>query len=494
MAKTYQLNMENLKLLPESVLKPTYNRDLIKTSILHIGVSSFHRSHQAYYINELIEKYNVLNYGICGVDLLESDRKIYNILKDQDGLYTLYTKAPSGHHKAKVIGAIVEYFFGPENPLAVIEKIANPDIKIITLTIAEDGYQLNQVTGAFDINQPLINNEIKNQFSPKTVFGYLAQGLKLRKLRNLPGCTILSCDNIKANGDTIKEAFFNYIKQTEPELLDWVKKNTTFPNSMVDRITTVTSTDDINELKDIYALDDQWPVISESFNQWIIEDNFLEKRPDWEKVGVVFTKKITPFEKMKLRVLNAGHTILGVLGTMCGYKTVFEAATDSDIMQFFKQFVENEITKSLNDFTADEIEDYKHLLITRFQNPYINDRLSRICSESSAKIPLFVLPTINDLLNSNNSLTKSAFIIAAWCKYNDGVDDNKVPYKITDNISGTLIRNAALSLHNPKKFLEIESVFGNLSYNETFTKSYEASLKLLRTHSTKAAIQIINTK
>ncbi|WP_308993920.1 mannitol dehydrogenase family protein [Mariniflexile litorale] len=485
--------MENLKLLPETVLKPSFDRDKIKASILHIGVSNFHRSHQAYYTHDLIDKFNELNYGICGVDLFDSDRKIYNILKDQDGLYTLYTKEPNGPHRAKIIGSIIEYFFGPENPLAVIEKMASPDIEIISLTIAEDEYHLNGITGVFDMNHPVANEETKNPFKPKTVFGYLTQAFKLRKLRNLPGCTILSCDNMKSNGETMKHLLLDYVSKTEPGLLDWISENTTFPNSMVDRITTITDFDDIDTLKQDFLIEDQWPVVCESFSQWVIEDKFLHKRPSWEKVGVQFTQNIEPYENMKLRLLNAGHTILGILGTMCGYKTVYEAAVDKDFMIFLKCFIDEEVLPTLKESNQTSVKSYKKMLVSRFQNQHINDRLSRICQESSVKIPLFILPTIKDQLQSDKKIKRAAFIIAAWCKYNDGIDDFKIPYKITDSISGTLIRNATLSHQNPIKFLEIESVFGDLSNNKIFTDSYEESLSLLRSNNIKACIQKMNT-
>ncbi len=492
MTKSFLLNMENLKLMPDTVLKPSFDRDKIKTSILHIGVSNFHRSHQAYYSHELIEKFNELNYGICGVDLLDSDRKIYNILKDQDGLYTLYIKEPNGAHRAKIIGSVVEYFFGPENPLAVIERMASPDIKIISLTIAEDGYHLNEITGVFDINHPAVSEEIKNPFNPKTVFGYLTQAFKLRKLRNLPGCTILSCDNIKSNGDTMKHSLLEYVSKTAPDLLDWISENTTFPNTMVDRITTITDFDDIEELKQNFQIEDQWPVVCEPFADWVIEDKFLFKKPNWEKVGVQFTRDIEPYEKMKLRLLNAGHTILGILGTLHGYKTVHEAAIDEDFIIFLKSFMNEEVQPTLNESNAAHVKNYKKLLVARFQNPHINDRLSRICQENSAKIPLFILPTINDQLQKDKNIKRAAFIIAAWCKYNDGVNDFNVPYNITDSISGTLIRNATLSHQNPIKFLEIKSVFGDLSTHKIFTDSYETSLSLLRKHDVKTCIKEMN--
>lgn len=489
MAKFFYLNAENLSSLPANVAVPSYNRDLIKTSILHIGVSNFHRSHQAYYIHELIDKYKELNHGICGVDLLDSDRKIYNILKDQDGLYTLYTKESNGAHKAKVIGSVVEYFYGPENPLAVIEKMASPEIKIISLTIAEDGYLLNEITGAFDINHPAVSDDVKNPFNPKTVFGYLTQSFKLRKARNLPGCTILSCDNIKSNGDTMKQSLFDYVSKTAPELLDWITKNTSFPNTMVDRITPITNSNDISMLKDDFAISDQWPVVCEPFSQWVIEDKFVHARPNLEKVGVQFTKDIGPYENLKLRLLNASHSILGILGTLHGYKTVYEAANDSDFMFFLQAFLDDEVTPTLTDSNKERITEYKNSLVSRFLNPHINDQLFRICQESSAKIPLFILPTVKHQLLNDQNIKRAAFVIAAWAKYNDGVDDNENSYNILDTMSGTLIRTAALSIQNPIKFIEIKAIFGDLSQNETFASSYIEALTQLRANDVKSCIK-----
>ncbi|MCW2120863.1 mannitol dehydrogenase family protein [Flavobacterium sp. 7A] len=489
MAKSYFLTAENLSSLPTDVSVPSYDRNQINTSILHIGVSNFHRSHQAYYVHELIDKYKELNYGICGVDLLESDRKIYSVLKDQDGLFTLYTKEKNGAHKAKVIGSIVEYFYGPENPMAVIEKMAHPNIEIISLTIAEDGYHLNEITGEFDMNHPAVSEDIKNPFSPKTVFGYLTQSFKLRKLRNLPGCTILSCDNIKSNGNTMKLSLYNYVRKTEPELLDWITQNTSFPNTMVDRITPITNSADIQTLKKDFYIDDQWPVVCESFSQWVIEDQFIHQRPVWDKVGVQYTNNIAPFENLKLRLLNASHTILGILGTLHGYKTVYETANDEGFLFFLKTFLDDEVTPTLTDSGKKTIEDYKNNLVMRFQNPHINDQLFRICQESSAKIPLFILPTITHQLQNEKQVRNAAFIIAAWAKYNDGIDDNDHPYDVVDTKSGTLIRTAALSIQHPMKFVEIKSIFGDLSENETFTPYYLEALSQLRENKVKDCIR-----
>ena len=489
MPNSLYLNMENIEAIKKSASTPLFDRDQVKTSIAHIGVSNFHRSHQAYYMHNLIEQHHELNYGICGIDLLDSDRKTYNVLKDQDGLYTLITKDATNTHKPKIIGSIVEYFFGPENPMAVIERLANPDIKIISLTIAEDGYHLNEITGEFNQKHPAVAEEIINPFNPKTVFGYLTQAFKLRKLRGLSGCTILSCDNIKNNGDTMKLSFLNYVSKNEPELLPWLKSNTTFPNTMVDRITPVTQHKDLDTLKNDYLIEDQWPVVCESFTEWVIEDNFYEQKPNWEQVGVQFVKNIAPYQNMKLQLLNAGHSILGILGTLYGYNTVQEAANDDDFILFLETFMDIEVAPTLVDAKNKTIEEYKTTLISRFKNPNINDSLSRICSESSAKIPIFILSTLDIQLSENiKHFNHIAFVIAAWCKYNDGIDDQGNPYNINDSISNTLIRMAALSQQNPIKFLEIKSIFKDLSTHSVFTEKYFKYLSYLRTHTIKESI------
>ncbi|MRT94504.1 mannitol dehydrogenase family protein [Ancylomarina sp. 16SWW S1-10-2] len=488
------LNQENLGLMPSNVQTPSYDRDKVKTSIVHIGVGNFHRSHEAFYTNELMERYGILDCGICGVGLLDFDRKIYNILKDQDGLYTLVIKNLDGTRSAKVIGSIVEYIFAPENPIAVIEKMAHPDIKIISLTITEGGYNLNEATGEFDFSNPVIVEDMKNPMSPKTVFGYLAQAMKLRKQRGIAGCTIQSCDNIQGNGDVAKKALLNYIEKAEPELLPWIKKNVSFPNAMVDRITPVTVASDIENLQDEFQVNDQWPVVCEPFIQWVVEDDFAAGRPKWEKVGAQFVENVVPFENMKLRLLNAGHTVLGMLGALHGYKTIDESAHDEDFSVFLKAFMDEEVTPILGDLGDINLDQYKMSLIKRFKNVYIKDIIPRICLESSAKIPIFLLPTIKAQLKGDGNIARAAFVVAAWCKYNDGTDENGNSYAIDDAMSNELIRAAALSHQTPIKFLEIEPIFGKMIENKTFVDAFLSSLEMLRSKKVKDCVKEMNSK
>ena len=494
MKSSIALNQKNLSSLPLNVRRPTYNRDKVKTSIVHVGVGNFHRSHEEFFTNELMERYRNLNYGICGIGMLDNDRRIYNILKDQDGLYTVMIKELDGTISPHVIGSLIEFLFAPENPIAVVEKMADPDIKIISMTITEGGYNIDKSLENLKLNKSVVSENMKNPKTPKTVFEYLTQAFKLRKERGLPGCTIQSCDNIQGNGDMAKKTLLKYVSKVEPEIKDWIEKNVSFPNAMVDRITPVTVPGDIKRLRDEFMIEDQWPVVCEPFIQWVIEDKFIQGRPEWEKVGAQFVEDVVPYEHMKLRLLNAGHSVLGMLGALHGYKTIDESARDKDFLKFLKDFMDKEATPTLGNLGKVDLKKYKESLISRFQNIYIKDLVSRICLESSAKIPIFLLSTVREQLKKDKNISRAAFIIAAWCKYNDGIDENGNTYNIEDDMSNELIRAAALSHQNPICFLKIKPIFGDLDQNKTFTDSFLKSLEMLRNKKVKDCVIEMNKK
>jgi mannitol 2-dehydrogenase len=473
----YKLNNSSLNQLTAGVSVPTYNRENVKTGIVHVGVGGFHRAHEAMYIDQLLHDESNSNWGICGVALLSFDQKIYNTLKDQDGLYTLVVKELDGTLTKRVIGSIVEYLFAPDSPKAVIEKMAHPDVKIITLTITEGGYNLNEATAAFNFDNPQIIHDIKNDDAPITIFGYLTQALKLRKESNSGAVTILSCDNIQENGHMTKKMLLSYVAFAQPDLLEWIAANVSFPNSMVDRITPATIPTDIAELKEVSGIEDQWPVVCESFQQWVIEDEFIAGRPNLESVGVQFVKNVAPFEKMKLGLLNAGHSVVGILGSLMGYSTIDEAVTDPAIGTFLANYLDVEVTPILRDLEGMDLTAYKQTLINRFSNIYIKDQIDRICSETSAKMPKFILPTVHEQLKSNKAISHAAFVIAAWAIYSLGFNEKKEAINIKDALQETLLAQAKLAQANPKLFLELEAVFGNLShsviFSDAFAKAYQ---------------------
>ncbi|MDO5968771.1 mannitol dehydrogenase family protein [Flavivirga aquimarina] len=493
MDKPIPLNQENLSQIAEVVSCPTYDRSKVNAGIVHVGIGGFHRAHQAYYTNELLEKGGHHNWGICGIALLPFDDKIYQVLKNQDGLYTVMIKELDGSLSIKVIGSIVEYLFAPNNPLIVIEKMADPNTRIISLTITEGGYNYDEATGEFIFENPNIQHDLTHPDAPKTIFGYLAQAFKLRKERGTQGCTIQSCDNIQGNGHVTKKMVLSYIKKAEPDLVAWVNSNIAFPNSMVDRITPVTTKDDIELLKDKTGIQDDWPVVCEPFLQWVIEDDFSSGRPAWEEVGAQFVSDVAPYERMKLSLLNAGHSVLGILGALVGYNTIDEVVNDLDIKTFLITFMDKEVTPSLGELKGIDLKSYKASLIERFGNQNIKDQVTRICSESSAKIPKFLLPTVKYQLSNEGEFSYSALVIAAWAIYNKGLNENGDLLEISDAMKDELKQKALMSINNPKLFLELESVFGVLKESSQFVEAYERAYNKIVKYGIKKCVKDINS-
>jgi len=374
-----QLNQNNIEQVANQIICPSYDREALKIGIVHIGVGGFHRSHQAYYIHQLLAQYNTLDWGICGVGLREDDRKMYNVLKEQDGLYTLIIQHPDGRINSEVVGAIKEMLLAVDTPNLVIEKMTQVDTKIVSLTITEGGYNFNLQTGSFNFENEAIQYELLHPDEPKTVFGYLTAALRKRKAIGFPPFSILSCDNIPHNGAVARQMLLAFAQKQDVELAEWIAKEVTFPNTMVDRITPVTSVANIDYLVNTYQLKDEWPVICEPFIQWVIEDNFSNGRPPLEKLGVQFVPNVIPYEKMKIRLLNAGHSVLGIPGAIHGHLSINDCMNDPVFATFMRQFMDKEVTPVLDIIEGIDIEKYKDNLEERFSNPNIKDSVSRIC-------------------------------------------------------------------------------------------------------------------
>ena len=492
--KNYQLNTENLSKISESITVPAYDRASVKTGIVHVGIGGFHRSHEAFYTDQLLHDPSNSDWGICGVALLEFDTKIHQTLKDQNGLYTLIVKELDGTQTTKVIGSIVEYLYAPENTLAVIEKMASPEVKIISLTITEGGYNYNEATKEFDFNTPSIQHDLEHADAPKTIFGYLTQALKLRKERGLTGCTIQSCDNIQGNGHMTKRMLLSYVSKAVPELVEWIESHVSFPNAMVDRITPATAPSDIINLKETTGVEDAWPVVCEPFKQWVIEDDFIEGRPAWETVGAQFVENVEPYEKMKLSLLNAGHSVLGILGALIGYDTIDESVSNIHIRTFLHNYMDIEVSPTLGDLEGINLKEYKASLLERFGNINIKDQIDRICSESSAKFPIFILPTVNAQLVEKGSVEFAAFVVAAWAIYSLGKDENGKDVVIKDAMKSQLYDKAVASVMESTSFLTLESIFGKLQSSAVFKAAYTKAYEDITKNGVEQCVININTK
>lgn len=468
-----ELNQKNLKELGSRLPVPTYYRTDTKTGIVHIGVGGFHRAHQAYYLHQLRQLGEASEWNICGIGLREADSKLHDIFKKQDHLYTLMVKHPNGKIEPEVIGSIIDFEMGTNNPESVIARMANIDTKIVSLTITEGGYNFNATTGDFNFENSDIQHELQNPNEPITVYGFLTAALKRRRENGLPAFTILSCDNIEHNGNMIRKMLLAFAEAQDADLAKWIANEVSFPNSMVDRITPVTTKADIEILEQTFGVKDEWPVTCEPFIQWVVEDKFSNGRPEFEKVGVQFVPDVGPYEKMKLRLLNAGHSVLGLLGAIHGHPTINACMEDKTFATYLRTFLDTEATPILGNIEGIDLDDYKDILLQRFANPNIKDSVGRICSESSAKLPKFLIATIHENLATGGSIKFATLIIAAWCYYSDkGMDRHGHPIEIIDAMNTELHQAAKQTKTDPLAFIRQVSLFGNLVENEKFTNLY----------------------
>ncbi|REC47334.1 mannitol dehydrogenase family protein [Chryseobacterium pennipullorum] len=389
----------------------------IRTGILHIGVGNFHRAHQQFYTNLVLNDDDQKDWGICGVCLLPSDERMVTGLRAQNLNYSLTVCGRSGEDEVYKIGSLRELIWGVEDPSAVIEKIADCSVRIISLTITEGGYNLDKETGEFILDHEKIQHDLKRPEVPATVFGFVAEGLRRRKIQNGAGVTILSCDNLQHNGNTAKKAFMTFIEAQDQELAAWAAEYVTFPNSMVDRITPATTPEDVERLNKRNGTNDLVPVYCEDFSQWVIEDQFIAGRPAWERVGVEFTRDVTAFENMKLSLLNASHTLLSYPAFLMGYRKVDQAMKDENLVKFIRIFMDVDSAPFVPAPENTDLEKYKETLIERFANPSVSDQVSRLCFDGISKFPVYIIPNLDKMIKEGKDLTRPAFLIASYRHY-----------------------------------------------------------------------------
>lgn len=466
-----------------------YQPSIIETGILHIGVGNFHRAHQQFYINQLLEQEDQQHWGICGVSLLESDRKIVEHLRLQNLEYTLTICGRNGQDEVQKIASLRELIWGIENPEAVIAKIAHPNIKIISLTITEGGYNLEKESQEFNLNDTKIKYDLQHPQNPKTVFGFIAEGLRLRKQNGVGGVTILSCDNLQHNGNTARKAFLAFMQAQDAELAKWVIQNVTFPNSMVDRITPATTDEDVKRLNAKSGIEDNAPVYCEDFCQWVIEDDFVAGRPALERVGVEFTNDVTAFENMKLSLLNASHTLLSYPSFLKGYRKVDEALQDKEVVQFIRDFMDIDITPYVPAPANTDLELYKETLIERFANTSVSDQISRLCFDGISKFPVYIIPNLGKMIADRKDISRIAFLVAAYRHYlKFKIDDNGQSFDIaepwiTQEDLQILASDEALDFLD---FSALKSI--NLKASEDFTKHFTDFAQQLTNKSVKSVL------
>ncbi len=479
---------ETLGQLGAGVSVPRYDRRQVSTGIVHIGVGNFHRSHQAVYLDTLMNDGAALDWGICGIGLQPSNARIRDVLAAQDGLSTLVLRHGDGSWDARVIGSITGFLFAPDDPEAAIEKIAAPATRIVSLTITEGGYNLDDVTGEFKASDEQVLADLRPGAVPRTVFGIVTEALARRRARGIPAFTIVSCDNIPGNGRVSQHAFTAFARLRDPGLADWITRHVRFPTGMVDRITPVTTDADRAELSRRFGLDDQWPVLCEPFTQWVLEDNFTGGRPPLEEAGVQIVPDVEPYELMKLRLLNASHQALCYPGHLVGYRQVHEVTTDPLFAGFLLDYMTQEAIPTLQPVPGVDLQHYAHQLIERFSNPEVGDTLARLATDASDRMPKFLLPVIRQQLAAGRAFTRSAAVVASWARYAEGTDENGAPHEISDDLAAQLQAAARRQRGHRAAFLEDNrAIFGDLAGDARFTAVYSSILTALLDHGVRAA-------
>ena len=483
------LNAQTLAYWSDRLPTPAYDRGLVTPGVVHFGVGSFHRAHQAMYLDRLMNQGQALDWGIFGAGLMPADRKMKEVLEAQDGLYTLVLKHSDGTYEPRVIGSIVAYLFAPDDPEAVIEMMAAPSIRIVSLTITEGGYNVSDVTGEFDEANPDVVRDLEPGAVPRTTFGLITEALRRRRERGLVPFTVMSCDNLQGNGDLARRAFTAFARLRDPGLGGWVEREVHFPNSMVDRITPVTTDADRAEVTARFGIQDRWPVVCEPFTQWVLQDAFTAGRPPYEQAGVQVVDDVEPYELMKLRLLNASHQAMCYFGYLCGYRLVHQAAQDPLFRAFLLGYMDTEATPTLPPVPGVDLDEYKHTLIERFSNPEVRDTIARLCAESSDRIPKWLLPVIRAQLATGGEIKRSAAVVASWARYAEGVDEQGEPIEVVDRLAGTLTKLARQQREDPDAFIANRDVFGDLAGHERFRTAYRSALASLHARGARATLQ-----
>lgn len=475
----------------EGVEVPGYDRAAVGRGIVHIGVGGFHRAHLAMYVDALLASGGAPQWGICGVGVLAADDRMRDVLAAQDGLYTLVLKEADGTLTPRVVGSLVDYLYAPDDPEAVIERIADPDTRIVSLTITEGGYAIDQKTGEFDPDFPGVRADLDAMAAgsaPSGAFGLVVEALARRRERGAGPLTVMSCDNMQGNGDVARRVFTGVAQLRDADLGAWVAESVTFPNSMVDRITPATADTDREALAERFGLRDGWPVVCEPFTQWVLEDHFAAGRPEFERVGVQVVDDVVPYEFMKLRLLNATHQALGYLGYLAGHRYVHEVAQDPTFAAFLRGYMDDEATPTLRPVPGIDLDAYKDTLLERFANPGVADTLMRINYGSSDRISIFLLPVVREQLAAGGPVGRAAAVVAGWCRYAEGTDEQGREITQQDRLAEEMTALARAERDTPGSFLSHRGVFGDLGSDERFAGAFRSALESLWSRGAAATV------
>lgn len=468
---------------------PGYDRSSLVPSIVHIGVGGFHRAHQATYFDDLAASGASMEWGLTGVSL--RNRAMKEALAPQDGLFTVVERGP-GAAAPRIVGSLAHCLFAREEPAAVLAALSDPQTRLVTLTVTGDGYAVDRTTGAFCPDDPGVVADLANPTRPRTAIGYLVEALDRRRRAGLPGFTVLSCDNLPSNGRVARAAVVSFAACRDESLAAWIDANVAFPSSVVDRITPQTETGLRRLLAREFGVADRWPVATEPFSQWVIEDSFSAGRPPLDEVGVEFVSDTAPHELVKKRMLNGGHCALGYIGTLRGHERADEAMGDPLLRSYMVALMTDEIAPQLPVVPGLDIAAYGRTVRERFANPEIADRLARLCARGSTKMPAYLLPSLSEAVEAGRPHRLLMLALAAWVRHlqgGDGVDGT--PHHVEDALAAELRPLALEATRNAAPLLAKREVFGDLGGRPGVAESLEAALRKIETQGIGSALQAV---
>ncbi len=455
------LDETRLDRLPPAVAVPRFDRAGTAVGIVHLGIGAFHRAHMAVHVDDLLGGGGG-DWAICGVSLRSPE--VRDALAPQHGLYTVVERGAEGE-RLRVVGAVREILVAPESPAAVLDRMAAPTTRIVSLTVTEKGYCHEPATGALDETHPGIVHDLSDAQAPITAIGFLVAALDRRRRAGLSPFTVLSCDNLPSNGATAAGIVRRFAELRDAELGRWVGDRVAFPNTMVDRIVPATTDGDRAAVAAVLGCHDAWPVVTEPFRQWVIEDRFTAGRPDWAAAGAQLVEDVAPFELMKLRLLNGSHSSLAYLGYLAGHETVADAMADPAIARFVRRLMDDEVTPTLAVPPGTDLAAYKDALIARFRNPALHHRTWQIAMDGSQKLPQRLLGTVRDRLAAGQPIDCLALGVAAWMRYVAGTDERGNEIDVHDPLADRLRTLAQTAGGDPvahaAALLGVEDVFGS---------------------------------
>ncbi|MCZ8181339.1 MAG: mannitol dehydrogenase family protein [Beijerinckiaceae bacterium] len=475
-----RLSQASLGRLPASVRKPGYDRGATRIGMVHLGIGAFHRAHQAVVIEDRLEA-GESGWSLAAASLRSPDTR--DALAPQDWLYTMAVRSAAGED-LRVIGAIREGHVAPENPEALVARLAHPDTRIVSLTVTEKGYCHDPATGTLNEAHPDILADLAAPGRPKTAIGFLAAALERRRSAGLQAFTVLCCDNLPANGRTVKRVLDRFCALRDPELGRWVADHVLCPSSMVDRIVPATTDEDRARIAASLGMEDRWPVMTEPFLQWVIEDRFALGRPDLAAAGVTMVGDVTPFEHMKLRLLNGSHSTMAYLGYLAGHETIAETIGVPAMARLVRRLMDEEITPTLSMPAGTDLDGYKDALIARFRNPALRHRTAQIAMDGSQKLPQRLLGTVRDRLAAGAPIGLLAVAVAGWMRFAMGEDEAGQQITLNDPMAERILDASRLAGRHAGQLasalMGIREIFGvDLPQDPRFTGPVTAALASL---------------